>query len=72
MDSLDGTRYVLLDEILGPRPEAVLLEARRLEAKRTADDLEARRLEGKRKADDLGDGDAEPEPKQKARPSGRT
>ena len=37
MDSLDGTRYVLLDQFLGsgrPEPEAERLEAKRLEAER--------------------------------------
>jgi len=37
MDSLDGTRYVLLDQFLGsgrPEPEAERLEAERLVAER--------------------------------------
>jgi len=41
MDSLDGTRYVLLDQVLEGRlrPEAALLEAKRLEAERLETEL---------------------------------
>jgi hypothetical protein len=57
MDSLDGTRYVLLDQFLGsgrPEPEAERLEAERL----VAESLVAERL----KADRAKAEPREPEP----------